>query len=67
MYFGLTNVSRTKFGPVMLERHRVDDVDGGIGSFKLTEEQTIDGLTGIFESMNDEFGVGEVLETKDWA
>jgi hypothetical protein len=32
----------------------------------LTEEKTSDGLVGVFENMNDEFGVGEVLEAKDW-
>lgn len=50
----------------MLERHRVDDVDGSIGCRVLTEEQTVDGIAGVFESMNDEFGVGEVLEAKYW-
>jgi hypothetical protein len=34
----------------------------------LTEEQTriVDGLLRVFENMNDEFGVGDVLEAKNW-
>jgi hypothetical protein len=47
----------------MLEGHRVDDVDGTVGRV-LAEEQTVDCFVGVFESMNDEFGVGEVIEAK---
>jgi hypothetical protein len=50
----------------MLERHGIDDVDGSIWSRPSTEKQTVDDLVGIFESMNDEFGVGEVIEANDW-
>lgn len=49
----------------MLERHRVDDFDGTVGR-PMTEEQTGDGLVRVFESMNDELGVGEVIEAKIW-
>jgi len=51
----------------MLEGHRVDDLDGSVGGRLSTEEQTVDGLVGVFESMDDEFGVGEVVEAKYWA
>jgi hypothetical protein len=50
----------------MLERHRVNDVNGSIGSRALSKEQTIDSLVGIFESMTDNFGEGEVAEAKGW-
>jgi hypothetical protein len=58
---------RTKIGPMMLEGHHVDDLDGSVGSRVSTDEQTVDGLVGVFESMNDEFGVGEVAKAKYWA
>jgi hypothetical protein len=48
----------------MLEGHRVDDVDEAIRGRVLAEEQAIDGFVGVFESMDDEFGVGEVIEAK---
>jgi len=51
----------------MLERHRVDDVNGSIRSRALAKEQTIDGLMGIFESMTDKLGIGKVVEAEDWA
>ena len=50
----------------MLEGHRVDDFNGSIWGRVLTEEETVDGLVGVFESMDDEFGVGEVVQAKDW-
>jgi hypothetical protein len=58
---------RTEIGPVMLERHRVDDVNGSIWKRVMSKEQTVDRLVGIFESMTDNFGVGEVVEAKVWA
>lgn len=58
---------RTEIGPVMLERHRVDDVNGSIWSRAMSKEQTVDCLVSIFESMADNFGVGEVAEVKVWA
>lgn len=51
----------------MLERHRVDDVDGCVGRGLTTEEDTVDGLMGVLESMEDELRVGEVGESKEWA
>jgi hypothetical protein len=51
----------------MLERHRVDDVNGSIWSRAMSKEQTVDCLVSIFESMADNFGVGEVAEVKVWA
>ena len=48
----------------MLERNRVDNVEGSIGVRLLAEKQTVDGLEGVFESMNDEFREREVLEEK---
>jgi hypothetical protein len=33
----------------------------------MSKEQTVDRLVGIFESMTDNFGVGEVMEVKVWA
>ena len=50
----------------MLEGHRVDNFDGRVGRRASTEEQTGDGLVGVFESMYDEVGVGEVIEAKVW-
>jgi hypothetical protein len=51
----------------MLERHRVDDVNGSIWSRVRSKEQPVDCLVRIFESMTDNFGVGEVVEVKFWA
>ena len=51
---------------MMLEGHRVDNFDGRVGRRASTEEQTGDGLVGVFESMYDEFGVGKVIEAKVW-
>ena len=51
----------------MLERNRVDDVNGSIWSRVMSKEQTVDCLVGIFESMTDKFGIGEVVEEKVWA
>lgn len=48
---------------MVLEGHRVDDVDKTVGRV-LTEEQPVDGFVRVFESMNDKFGVGEVIEAK---
>jgi hypothetical protein len=53
---------------VVLEGYCVDD-DYGVGSVRSrwgTEEYAIDGLVGVFEGVKDEFGVGEVFETKVW-
>ncbi len=52
--------------PVMLERYRIDDVDRSIGNGQPTEEHTVDSFVCIFESMNDEFSVGEISEVKNW-
>ena len=57
----------TEIGPVMLERHRVDNVNGSIWNRAMSKEQTVDCLVRIFESMTDKFGVGEVVEVKVWA
>ena len=42
-------------------------VNGTVGRV-LTEEQTrtVDGLVRVVENMNDEFGVSDVLDAKDW-
>lgn len=48
-----------------MERHRVDNVDGSIERRPLTKEQTADRIVGVFESMDDELGVGEVVETNN--
>ena len=50
----------------MLEGHRVDDVNGSICRV-MSKEQTVNCLVRIFESMADDFGVGEVVEVKSWA
>ena len=49
----------------MLERYRVDDGDGSIGNGDPTEEHAVDSLGCMFESMNDEFRVGEISEVKN--
>jgi hypothetical protein len=46
----------------MLEWHRVDDFNGSIWSRAMSKEQTVDCLVRIFESMADNFGVGQVVE-----
>ena len=51
---------------MVLERHRVNDVNRGIASRLLAEEQTIDNLVGVFENMNNDFGVRKAAETIDW-
>jgi hypothetical protein len=53
---------------MMLERDRVDDLDGvGRGLGQRAEEYTVDGLMGVFEGMKDDFSVREVGESKGWA
>ena len=51
----------------MLERHRVDDVNGSIRSRAMSKEQTVDFIMRIFERMTDNLGEGEVIEVKVWA
>lgn len=51
---------------MVLERHRVNDVNSGSASRLLAEEQTIDNLVGVFENMNNDFGVRKAAETIDW-
>ena len=50
---------------MVLERYRVDD-DHDSRRGGVTKEYTVDGLVRVFESMNDDFCVGEVLELKLW-
>ena len=51
----------------MLEGYRVDDINGSIWSRVMSKEQTVDCPVRIFESMADNFGVGEVVEVEVWA
>jgi hypothetical protein len=49
--------------PMVLERYRVFD-DHKTGRLCGADEDTVDGLVGVFEGMEDEFAVCEVFEAK---
>jgi hypothetical protein len=48
---------------MVLERDRIDNFDG-TRSRREAEEHTVDCLMGVFEGVNDEFGVREVGDLK---
>jgi hypothetical protein len=50
----------------VLKRYRVHDGNGSTGDGDPTEEHAIDSLGCMFESINDEFSVGEISEVKIW-
>lgn len=52
---------------MVLERNRVDYVNGATRRGKCAKEHTVDCLVGVFEGMEYDFGVGEVGELKAWA
>jgi len=50
----------------VVERHRVNDFDWNASSRIGSKKYAANSLTGILEDMEDEFGVGEVGEVKNW-
>jgi hypothetical protein len=52
---------------MMLERNRVDYVNGPTRRGRCAKEHTVDCLVRVFEGMEYDFGVGEVGELKAWA
>ena len=58
---------RAKIRPMVLERNRVDYVNGPTRRGVCTKEDTVDCFVRVFEGMEYDFGVGEVGELKAWA